>query len=133
MRVVFDTNIYISAFLFPGSYPEFIVHKAMQGAFELYISDFIAKEFKKILVKKFKLTPTRAGVYIKLLKSFTITINTKSKISLIKSNRADNKILDLAVDAKADYLVTGDKKHLLSLKKYDDTRILSAKEFSEFF
>ena len=61
MRVVFDTNIYVSAFLFPGKYPEFILDRALQGDFDLYISNFILEEFGRVLREKFRLSPGQTG------------------------------------------------------------------------
>lgn len=130
MRVVFDTNIYISALLFPGSYPEFILDRALQGDFDLYISNFVLEEFSRILRAKFKLSSRQIEKYLRHLKAFTITVKTKSKINIIKESKDDNRILELAIDAKAAYLVTGDKKHLLPQREYKGVKIISAKNFA---
>ncbi len=131
MRVVFDTNIYISALLFPGKYPEFVLDRALQGDFDLYISHFVLGEFRRILQEKFRLSPSQIEKYLKHLNSFTTTIKTKSNVNVVKSNVDDNRILELALDAKAAYLVSGDKKHLLTIKIYKNIKIVSAKEFAD--
>jgi putative PIN family toxin of toxin-antitoxin system len=129
MRVVFDTNIYISAFLFPGKYPEFLLDRALQRNFDLYISNFILEEFARVLGDKFRVSPGQTEGYLRLLRAFTITTKTKSRIDVIKESHDDNRILELAIDAKAAYLVTGDKKHLLSLGEYKGIKIVSVREF----
>jgi uncharacterized protein len=131
MRVVFDTNIYISALIFSGSYPDFIFRRALRGDFEVYVSNFILKELKQVFKKKFNLQEREANKHIHFISSFAIIKKVKSKINIVKQCPADNKIIALAIDSSADYLVTGDKKHLLPIGDYQGVKILTARNFAE--
>ncbi len=65
----------------------------------------------------------------RIKKDSELTI-TSSQINLSR-DKNDNKLLICAKDGDADYLVTGDKKHLLTLKKIGKTKIISAKTFTD--
>ena len=54
------------------------------------------------------------------------------KVDIVKNDEADNRILECALEAQAHYLVSGDKRHLLPLKKFEGIRIVSPAEFLEF-
>ncbi len=56
-------------------------------------------------------------------------IEPRKRVHRIKKDATDNHILACALEAKADFLVTGDKKHILPLKKIGATRIVSPAEF----
>ena len=49
--------------------------------------------------------------------------------SVIEGNHADNRILECVVEAAADYLVTGDRRHLLPLREHQGARVLNAPRF----
>ena len=58
-----------------------------------------------------------------------IIVQPKRKISVIKTIEADNRILECAIEANADYIVTGDHKHLQPLKEFQGITILSPAQF----
>ncbi|MBX6423010.1 putative toxin-antitoxin system toxin component, PIN family [Thermosulfurimonas sp. F29] len=53
MRVVFDTNIYISALVFPGGLAEKAIYRVLEGKDELFISKAIFDELLRVLATKF--------------------------------------------------------------------------------
>ena len=128
-RIVCDTNIYISSFLFPKSTPATVLGLARMGLVELYVSPFILDEIQKILQSKFYLSKTQITELIKLIKKHSLLIEPQINISIIRTKHDDNRILECAVYAKADYLVTGDKKHILPLEEYGGVKICSPAEF----
>lgn len=132
IKAVFDTNIYLSGLIFPGSAPEEVLDFGRNRRIIVYISPFILFEIKNILVGKFDYTEEYAKKQADEILKFTILIQPVAKINTIKENKDDNRILECAVAAKADFLVSGDKKHILCLKKIKNTKIVSAKEFSTF-
>lgn len=131
-RVVFDTNIYISALLFGGN-PESCLFLARDQAIELYITRAILLELAIKLENKFFHTEKDIEVVFKNLSSIATIVEPKIKIEKIKKAPPDNKILECGVEISADYIVSGDKKHLLSLGKFQDIPIISAKEFLDLF
>lgn len=128
MKVVLDTNVYISAILFGGNCEE-ILRLSSSGLFDIIISKAILKEVKDILHTKFKWSGIQISETISYIKEITTEIEPHLSVSIIKNDPSDNRILECAITAKADYIVTGDKNHLLPLKRYKNIRILSPSEF----
>jgi putative PIN family toxin of toxin-antitoxin system len=128
LKVVLDTNVYISAILFGGNCEE-ILRLSSSGLFDIIISKAILKEVKDILHTKFKWSGIQISETISYIKEITTEIEPHLSVSIIKNDPSDNRILECAITAKADYIVTGDKNHLLPLKRYKNIRILSPSEF----
>ncbi|MDO8444117.1 MAG: putative toxin-antitoxin system toxin component, PIN family [bacterium] len=129
MKVVLDTNIYLSGLIFKDSKPSLILDLAKKGKFEIYCSDFIIAEIERIFVSKFGYSQkTVDKIIIEILK-FVQIIEPDKQVDAIKAKADDNRILECALSAKADYLVTGDKKHILPLGKIGETKIINAADF----
>ncbi|RLE06552.1 hypothetical protein DRZ78_04515, partial [Candidatus Aerophobetes bacterium] len=56
-------------------------------------------------------------------------VQPKTKISAIKQKEDDNRILECGVEGKAQYIISGDKRHLLPLKEYQGIKIISPAQF----
>ena len=129
MRVVLDSNIILSGIVYPSSAPWKILDIAKDGSFKFCFSQFIILEVKRNLTRKFGYSEKIAERAISELIENGIILEPKETIKTIKADDSDNRILECALAAKADYLVTGDKKHILPLGKIDGCKIVSAKEF----
>lgn len=128
VKVVFDTNVYISALLF-GGLPQKLFKLAFENKFELYISPEINSEIFSVLIKKFEYSPTRARQVVSTINSITHLVHPRQTINVIKKWPADNRILECCYEAQANFLVSGDKKHLLPLKKFHSTQIVTTSQF----
>lgn len=128
IKVVLDTNIIVSAIVFGGK-PRDIVYLIQEREIEAYVSSFILYELKEVLTKKFNFNNEKLKESEDLIQESFIIVSPKITVKVIKDYLIDNKILEVAVEAKADYLITGDKKHILKLKKIIKTKIVSAEEF----
>lgn len=132
MLVVLDTNVIVSAFHLPESRLAKIVTQIQVRKIDLAISPFILEEVEAVLVSKFRWTKDRAREARELMRSMATTVIDPSPfIAVVKDSEADNRILDCAVMAKADFLITGDKEHLLPLKAFRNVQIISPAEFLE--
>ncbi len=131
LRAVFDTNIYISAIIFGGN-PRQCLELARNGEIELFTSKAILLELASKLRVKFLWSDLEIKEVIEGISQFAGIVAPGKKVNLIK-DEADNRFLECAMEAKADYIVSGDKKHLLSLKKFKGIKILSAKDFLNLF
>ena len=128
MKVVLDTNIIVSALNFPGNERR-ILDLALRGRYDLYLSPFILQEVSGVLVRKFRWDEQRAMQAIQMLRSVAIIIEPQPRPSVIQRNEADNRILECAVEASANYVVTGDRQHLLPLKEHQGTKIVTSVQF----
>ena len=107
------------------------VEISKEGKFEIYCSDFIIVEIERIFIAKFGYGQNTTDKIILEILKFVKVIQPDKKVDVIKSNADDNHILECAMSAQADYLVTGDKKHILPLKKFGTTKIVNASDFLE--
>ena len=128
MRVVADTNILVSALLFGGP-PEQVFLAGLRGEIQLLISLSLLKELEKVLKEKFKLNFHLVREIIEEVREVAEIVEVSSHIKAISYPDEDNRVLECAVDGKADFIVTGDTKHILPLKEYGGIKILSPSEF----
>jgi len=124
MRVVCDTNVLISGIVFGGS-PYEILYEASERKIVVVISAPILNEVQKVLRNKFNFS----GEELAYLSRLGIFVEPQIKVDKIKNDPTDNKILECALEGRADYIITGDKKHLLPLKKFKNIPILSPQDF----
>ena len=127
MKVVFDTNIYISAFVIPGGNAEKAYLHAINGDFELNTSVAILTELARKLEEKFGWEKQRIVQLITHI-GHTATVLKTSPWLKVLSDEPDNRILECASKAQADLLITGDK-HLLKLKHYENFKIVKLSTF----
>ena len=127
-KVVLDTNIYLSAILF-GNKPEEIINLGKTGKIQVLVSEEILAEIAGILKRKFKWDDFLISDVIESIREYAILITPSKTVHVIKLHEPDNRILECALEGKADYIVSGDKRHILPLKEYERIKVLSASEF----
>jgi putative PIN family toxin of toxin-antitoxin system len=127
VRVVFDTNIFISALAIPGSLAEKAIIKIIEGGDILLISKDIINEVLSVLSSKFSRDKEGLSHVAVILSELAELVKPARKVSIFKDN-PDNRILECALHGKADVLVTGDKE-MLRLGEYEQIRIMSLKEY----
>lgn len=125
--MVADTNIYISTFAFGGRIGK-ILEFAQDGRFELYISQPIIAEVKKVFIKKFKWPKSQLAAVIENILYSTTVVEPKQRLSVITADPSDNMILECAVAAYAQIIVSGDK-HLLGLNHFQGIKIIKPRNF----
>lgn len=130
MRAVFDTNIFISAFVIPGGNAEEACLQAVHATFELFTSIAILTETANKLRTKFEWSDERVAKLVGSISKTATVLKTDPHLHVL-TDEADNRILECAVLSEADFIVTGDK-HLLALGHYQDTLIIRLAEFVEF-
>jgi len=130
LKVVLDTNVLISAILFGGK-PREILEKTIRGEIRLCISEPILEELKGVLQRpKFDYSPEMIEVILTELTGVADFVNSSKRINVVLEDPEDNRILECAVEAGANYIITGDI-HLLKLSRYRDIGVLNAASFLE--
>ncbi|MFO0701652.1 MAG: putative toxin-antitoxin system toxin component, PIN family [Nitrospira sp.] len=132
ITAVTDTNIYISAVLFGGPC-ETILGMARAGLIDLYHSPAIERELRRILHEKFQWSELQVQDMVMELRAMSQRILPTLHLSGIVQDDADHRILECAVAAQADYLITGDKRHLQPLKQFRGVTIISPRAFLSLF
>ena len=128
MRVVLDTNVIVSGLNFPGN-ERHVLELALVGRFELCLSPFILSEVAGVLVCKFGWSEERSAQALQMLRDAATVIEPQRRPPVIEHSPADNRILECALEASAELLVTGDRRHLLPLGEHLNTKILNAPLF----
>jgi len=127
VRVVFDTNIFISAFAIPGGHAEEAYLHALHGRFELCTSVAILTETANTLRIKFDWSQERIQQLLQSISQTAKVLKTHPHLHLLK-DEPDNRILECAILAQAELLVTGDR-HLLNLHRYEMTSLIKLSDF----
>ena len=128
MRVGLDTNVIVSGLNFPGN-ERMVLDLALRGRFELVLSWFILGEVSGVLTRKFGWDQERAARAIATLENAATVIEPPRLAEVIGGGHADSRILECAVAAGADYLITGDRRHLLPIGEHKGTTIVNAPRF----
>ena len=134
MKVVFDTNVLISAFAAEGLCSK-LLERANKHDFILYVSPFILEEFKRTLKIKIGLSKREIEEALFILKEVVNIVDPNKQGIIVKNvckDRNDDNILEAASACRADYLITGDKD-LLELNKYGKTKIFKPRDFELLF
>jgi putative PIN family toxin of toxin-antitoxin system len=132
VKVVLDTNIYVSAILFGGN-PEKIRKLSKDKKIEVLISEAIVAEMAEVLRKKFNWESWQISQIIDEIREAATLVIPHQILSVIKRDEDDNRILECALEGNAQYIISGDKRHLLPLKDYRGMKILSPSEFLKLF
>ena len=131
LKVVFDTNVYVSAFTTSNSKAEDAYLLAVRGKVELYTSVSILTELARKLREKFQWDDSEITSLLKHISRVATVIKPVIKIKLLQ-DETDNRILKCAKASNSNLVVTGDK-HLLSLKEFDGIGITRIAGFLYIF
>ncbi|MDX2142413.1 MAG: putative toxin-antitoxin system toxin component, PIN family [Rhodospirillaceae bacterium] len=129
MKVVFDTNIYVSVFAFPGGRAELALDRAMEKADQVYISLPLLAELNRVLSRKFEADQEQVLRALQVVDKIAVRVEPKFKVAILQ-DEPDNRVLECAVAAKADAIVTGDKA-MLKLKSTMGVRIMTLRAYVE--
>ena len=124
MRIVFDTNVYISAFAAPGSRSSLALQLAARGVFELVVSPAILAELRRKLSEpKFGFSEAELDDADRDIGEIATVVEPEAELSVL-DDEPDNRVLECALAAGAVAIVTGDKE-LLSLENYEGIGIMT--------
>ena len=127
MKVVFDTNILVSALVFPGVRAEAALLRIIEERDQLIVSKPILDELLGVLARKFSRDAEELARAAIFLSELAITVRPRQKLHIVKDD-PDNRVLECALAGRADAIVTGDKE-LLALGEYRRVRIVSLRDY----
>jgi uncharacterized protein len=129
VRVVFDSNIFVSALVFPGKQAEKAVLRIIEGRDHLLISRPIVSEVLTVLARKFAREREELARVAVLLAEIAETVRPRRRLQALRDD-ADNRILECAVAGRADAIVSGDRE-MLELGDFERIRIVSLRAYLE--
>lgn len=133
MKVVLDTNVWLSGIFWDGEASK-IIEKAEKDNIQILISEDILSEIVNVLNKESKFQKYILNLKLSiedLLRTILLIstlIEIKSKLDVIKADPKDNIILEAAIDGKVGYVISYDN-HLLNMIEFRDIKIISPGEF----
>lgn len=128
MRVVLDTNILISAFIFPGGVPEAVYRVVLERRATLVSSPTLLAEFGRVTSEKFGWAPEQAEQAVAQIVRIGDIVRPTLKVRVINEDPADDRVLEAALAGMADVIVSGDR-HLLRLGTWREIVIEKAVAF----
>jgi putative PIN family toxin of toxin-antitoxin system len=130
-KIVLDTNVIVSAFGWKGSAHE-IFQKCIKGHFQLYLSPQILSEIKRVLsYHKFHFNQDEIDEFLSIIIEAAEIVEPEIIIDLISQDSSNNRVLECAITADCEYVISGDK-HLLEIKEFESIKILSPDKFKKF-
>lgn len=132
MRIVLDTNVFISRIFFTG--PPYQILKAWRdGRVQLLVSPSILEEYQRIgaeLALQFRDVDLKAFLDLLTVQAEIVLAPTLPPV--IRDDPSDDKFLEAAVAGNASYIISGDK-HLLTLSEFQGIQILKPRDFAQRF
>ncbi len=133
MKIVLDTNIWLSAVFWEGEASK-LIELAEEKRIDIIISKDILSEIIKVLNKETKfqkfLENRNQSIedLTRTVLSIAKLIETKTKLDVIKIHPADNIILEAALDARADYIISYNN-HILNILEFRGIKIMNPTDF----
>ena len=127
MKVVFDTNILVSALVFPGGRGEAALQRIVEEKDQLLLSKPILDELLGILGRKFARDAEALSHAAVFLTELSLPVKPRQRLRVVKDD-PDNRILECAVAGDAAIIVTGDKA-LLALREYKGVRVITLRDY----
>ena len=132
MRAVFDTNVLVAAFVTEGICSKLLT-RGRKKEFDLIICPVVLQEFDRVLIKKFSATRNEARNTLQIVsEAIHSVVHPSQSVSSVCRDPDDDAILACALEARADYLVTGDVD-LLGLKVFKGIPIITPRDFELLF
>jgi putative PIN family toxin of toxin-antitoxin system len=129
VKVVFDTNILVSALVFPGGRADLALRRIIEEKDQLLLSRAILDELLGILARKFSRDAEELAHVAVFLSDVATTVKPRRKLAVL-SDEPDNRILECAVAGGAETIVTGDKD-FLALRTFRKVKVVSLREYLE--
>ena len=129
MKVVVDTMIWVSYCTREGGYRHRLIERAHRQRVRLFVSEYILDELFETLVEDLGQTRRFASLACRAVKRLAMLVDLPPiRVRHVPGDPDDDPIVQTALSAKADYLVTADTE-ILKLGKVQDVEVLTAAEF----
>lgn len=136
IRVVLDTNLFVSAILSPEGKPALILKMVLDARLDLVLSPAIIKEVSLVmnygkirkLLSKRSVTPGKIKDTLQKIAKTAIMVSGETDVQRIDKDPSDNMLLACAIEGKADYIISGDH-HLTNIISFEGIAIVTPDHF----
>jgi putative PIN family toxin of toxin-antitoxin system len=127
MKIVVDTNFLVSSTHWDNSVSHKLFLKLIKNNDIIFSTEEILDEFAEVLKRDFLYNEEDTKNILEKVLQFLTIVSPNQKVDVIKEDADDNKIIECAIESKADYIISYDK-HLLNLKEYEKIKIIKPEE-----
>ncbi|MBU2638119.1 MAG: putative toxin-antitoxin system toxin component, PIN family [Nanoarchaeota archaeon] len=127
MKVVLDTNVLLSAYLWRDSVSKKLVSELLHYKAEIYTSPDIMVEFQRVLKKDFAFMDNEVIDAMTTVLSFARIVHPSVTVAVVKDDPTDGRIIECAIASNSTYILSYNK-HLLKLKEYEGIKMLRPEE-----
>ncbi len=134
MRVVLDTNVFISGIFWEGNFCSHIISLWREKKITLVTSLSLIEELIEVLQTfRIQMPLGMIETWRMMIINNSLIVYPTNKLDIVKEDPDDNKLFEAAIVGKAEYIVSQDKKHVLSIGEYNSIRTISPEQFLQLF
>jgi putative PIN family toxin of toxin-antitoxin system len=129
LKVVFDTNVIVSAALYEKSLPALLLSLGLEDKVRFFVSPALLNEYEAVLKRpRFKLGHGEITELMGKINRKALIVTPAKRLKIIKEDEPDNRVLECAIKAKADFIITGNKRHF-PFEEFKGSKIVTPREF----
>ena len=129
LKVVFDTNVIVSAALYEKSLPALLLSLGLEDKVRFFVSPALLNEYKAVLKRpRFKLGQKQITELLGKINRKALIVTPAKRLKIVKGDEPDNRVLECAIKAKADFIITGNKRHF-PFEEFKGSKIVTPREF----
>jgi putative PIN family toxin of toxin-antitoxin system len=129
LKVVFDTNVIVSAALYEKSLPSLLLSLGLEDKVRFFVSPAVLNEYEAVLKRpRFKLGHKEVTELMGKISRKALMVTPTKRLRIIKADEPDNRIFECAIKANADFIITGNKRHF-PFEEFKGSKIVTPREF----
>ncbi len=129
LKVVFDTNVIVSAALYEKSLPALLLSLGLEDKVRFFISPALLNEYEAVLKRpRFKLGHKEVTELMGKINRKALIVTPAKRLKILEADEPDNRILECAIKANADFIITGNKRHF-PFEEFKGSKIVTPREF----
>ena len=129
LKVVFDTNVIVSAVLYEKSLPALLLSLGLEDKVRFFVSPALLNEYEAVLKRpRFKLGEKQITELMGEINRKALIVIPAKRLKILKADEPDNRILECAIKGKADFIITGNKRHF-PFEEFKGIKIVTPREF----
>ena len=129
LKVVYDTHVIVSAALKEESLPALLLSLGLEGKVRFFVSLALVQEYQRVLERpRFKFGHKEIMEFMGKINPKAIMVNPTKELDVLKVDKSDHRILECALKAQVDFIITGNKKHF-PFEEFKGSKIVSPREF----
>lgn len=129
LKVVFDTNVIVSAALYEKSLPALLLSLGLEDKVRFFVSPALLNEYEAVLKRpRFKLGQRQITELMGKINRKALIATPTKRLRIVKADEPDNRVLECGIKAKADFIITGNKRHF-PFEEFKGNKIVTPREF----